>query len=198
MEKTKKFEEKITQYALIIFAILVLLIIYTFFTMQSTQTSVKKTALTTSPPEKTQDQQTQAPKPKSSETQAVMTKASQQVAPTITSTIKTAKKQEKTTEMKADDYKIPRNKQKKLTELLPKELKESIQASLPSEAELKAMTPEERAKFKETQKKLAVILRDIGHTEAENQQLQRSLNSAEVKKEKLDNTVEALNKAEKQ
>lgn len=183
MEKTKTVEEKITLYALIMFAVLLLLIIYTFFTTEPNKT----TTVTAS----------QEIAEKSSETAQVTTaspaiiKVAQQVTPTTetkplaTALLDTIRKTDEKTEMKPDEYKIPTSKKKKLTELLPQELRNSIQASLPSADEVKAMNPNERVQFKETQKKLAVILRDIGHTEAENQQLQRSLDKAEIKKQQL-------------
>ena len=72
--------------------------------------------------------------------------------------------------MKSDDYKIP-FKQQKLTELLPEELKQNIKASLLTPEQLKALSAEERFAYKQTQKKLAKVLREIGKTEAENQKL---------------------------
>ena len=187
MDKSKNhsLEDTITRYALIIFAILLALIVYTYFTTQSTQQEQ-----VVSKPE----QQIQA----TEHTKKNISKVAFQTETPLTRS--SAQNQGKPTAMKLDDYKVPAQKQEqrqKLTDLLPKDLKDNIQASLITEKELKELSPEEQNEYKETQQKLAIILREIGQTEAENQRLQSSLSEVKNQSKQLDIKVKKLRKVDR-
>jgi TnpA family transposase len=81
--------------------------------------------------------------------------------------------------MKSDDYKLPKQQQT-LSSLLPKDIRENIQAALLSSEQLKELSPEERFNYKQTQKKLAKVLRELGKVEAENRKLHNYLSQAET------------------
>ena len=134
-------QKMVTRYALILFSLLLIAILYTYFTSLNSYRA---------------------------DTVAISNAA---FKPPISTP-------EQNPPMKSDDYKVP-VKQQKLTELLPEELKRNIKASLLTPEQLQELSPEERFRYKQTQKKLAKVLREIGKTEAENQKLQGYLNHAE-------------------
>jgi len=138
-------QKMVTRYALILFSLLSIAIIYTYFNaLPHVEAPLSSTVF----------------KP---------------TAQTIAHNIVPLSTAAQNTTMKSDDYKIP-IKQQKLTELLPEELKRNIKASLLSPEQLQELSAEERFQYKQTQKKLAKVLREIGKTEAENQKLQGYLN----------------------
>lgn len=191
MDKTKdhSLEDTITRYALIAFAILLALIIYTYFTTKNTQ---QEQVVINS----TQQIQTAV------HTEKNTSKVAFQIAAPITKSSTPAQIQEEPKSMKLDDHKIPRKKseqkqKQKLTDLLPKDLKNNIRASLITEKELKELSPEDQSEYKETQQKLAIILQEIGKTEAENQKLQSSLSEVKNQSEQLDVKVEKLRKVDR-
>jgi len=150
-------QKMVTRYALILFSLLSLAIIYTYFSVLPIVAPAPLTSTYMLP-----------------ETDHAAFKPSFQV--TTISFEENTEPQSAT--MKADDYKIP-VKQQKLTELLPEELKRNIKASLLTPEQLKDLSAEERFRYKQTQKKLAKVLREIGKTEAENQKLNGYLSHAE-------------------
>ncbi len=191
MEISSNTQETITRYALIIFAILLAGILFIFFSPEprginkAVQTSSAESIKTTLTSERKKPIET-------------VTKVAYQAPSPTKPALPTeqAEEQDSTIEMKPDDYKIPAQKNK-LTDFLPEELKNNIQESLLTEAQIKELAPEERLKYRETQRKLAIVLRNIGQTEVENQKLQNSLTRAEQQKQELDHKVESLHKLDR-
>lgn len=180
MEKTKNnnLEETITRYALILFAILLALIVYTYFTTQDNK-----------------PQEVAAEPDTAKQSKTPTSKVAFQTLPPKTELTKKTEIQENTKTMKPDDYKIPAKKQlkkQKLTELLPQDLKENIENSLLTREQLKELSPAEREEYKKTQQKLAHVLREIGQTEAENQKLETSLSEVKNQSKQLDTEVKKL------
>ncbi len=199
MEISNNLQERITQIALVIFAVLLTLIIYVFFSpstknaainqAKNTDTIQQNNPITTPKAVVSEQNHTAAAKAVVSENQpAVSTpKVQQTEAKQITKTT-----QDKVEIMKLDNYKVPNNNKPKLSEFIPEELKSNIQKSLLTPEQIQALSPEERLKYQETQRKLAAVLRRLGQMEAENQKLQNSLAQAEQQKQQLDYKVQQL------
>lgn len=158
-------QKMVTRYALILFGLLSITIIYTYFSSLSLISSNTIDGAL-------------AFKPSSNMTVQTVSFEENTTPNIITPSFSTSSQ---SVTMKSDDYKIPVKRQK-LTELLPEELKRNIKASLLTAEQLKDLSPEERFKYKQTQKKLAKVLREIGKTEAENQKLHGYLSQAEDQK----------------
>jgi hypothetical protein len=156
-------QKMVTRYALILFSVLLIAIIYTYFSARNAIVPLTSTGNGTSAFKPTAKVQ-------------VKTASFEETIPEKNTTIR------QSLTMKADDYKVPL-KQQKLTELLPEELKRNIKASLLTPEQLKELSPEERFRYKQTQKKLAKVLREIGKTEAENQKLNGYLTHVEAKQQ---------------
>jgi hypothetical protein len=153
-------QQNITRYALILFALLLLAIMYTYFSQPTSP--VKKLS-----------------HPAMMDTPH----ATMQIVnyPSSISSLSASTIDTKNQTMKLDHYKVP-VKQQKLSDLLPEDLKHNIKTSLLTEEQLKSLTAEERFRYKQMQKKLAKVLREIGKTEAENQKLQGYISHVEEQK----------------
>lgn len=188
MEISNKLQESITQIALIIFAILLALIIYVFFS-SNTKTitmSQAKNINATKQNNATSAQATLTPKHLAAKTKLTTTNVQSSKPEQVEKT-----RQDKVKTVKLDDYKVPNNNPK-LSELIPEELRNNIKKSLLTPEQIQALSPAERLKYQETRRKLATVLRSLSQTEAENQRLQHSLTQAEQQKQQLDQKVRQL------
>jgi hypothetical protein len=102
--------------------------------------------------------------------------------------------EQKTPDMKVEQRKIPGNKSVKMTDLLPEELKNSIKASMLTDEEINALSPEERNVYKKTQRDIIYTLRELAGLEAENKRLKGAIQDKAKTSKELNDDIEELRK----